>query len=64
MCVKRFTITPMLHALERANERIAALEAAVARLARVTPRDGAWRDCYLALQADARLLVADDATRR
>jgi hypothetical protein len=48
-------------ALDEANERIAALEALVDKLSRVTPREGAWKQCYLALQAHARKLVAHEA---
>lgn len=44
-------------ALEAANERIAALESVLGRLAHVTPREGAWKDSYLALQAQARRLL-------
>jgi hypothetical protein len=43
-------------ALEDANERIAALESVLARLAHVTPREGTWKASYLALQSDARRL--------
>ncbi len=53
-----------LHALEQAEERIAALEGVIATLARVTPHEGAWKECYLALQADARRLCAGDARPR
>lgn len=45
-------------ALEEANERVAALEALAGRLARITPREGAWKASYLALQAEARRLLA------
>jgi len=48
-------------ALEDANERIAALESLLGRLARVTPREGAWKDSYLALQAQARKLLGPSA---
>lgn len=44
-------------ALEEANERIAALEALLGRLAHVTPREGTWKDSYLALQTHARKLL-------
>ena len=44
-------------ALEGANERIAALESVLGRLAHVTPREGTWKDSYLALQAQARRLL-------
>lgn len=40
--------------LEDANERISKLEAIVLKLAHTTPREGAWKDSYLALQAQAR----------
>lgn len=43
--------------LEGANERIAKLDAFVTRLAHITPRDGGWKDSYLALQTEARRLV-------
>ena len=45
-------------ALDEANERIAALESLVERLSRITPREGAWKQCFLALQAAARKLCA------
>ena len=44
-------------ALEGANERIAALESVLGRLAHATPREGTWKDSYLALQAQARRLL-------
>ena len=46
-----------LVALENANERIAALEAVLKKFAHTTPREGAWKESYLALQAQARKLV-------
>lgn len=45
-------------ALEEANERLAALETLLSRLAHITPREGAWKESYLALQAHARKLLA------
>lgn len=45
-------------AFEEANERIAALESLLGKLARITPREGGWKDSYLALQAQARKLLA------
>ena len=48
-------------ALDEANERIAALESLVKRLSRITPREGAWKQCFLALQAAARRLCAANA---
>ena len=50
-------------ALVDANTRIGALESLVERLANVTPREGAWKACFVALQADARQLLEspDDA---
>ena len=47
----------VVFALEEANERIAVLESAVGRLAHVTPREGTWKDSYLAMQAHARKLL-------
>ena len=47
-----------LLALEDANERIAALEGVLAKLARTTPREGAWKESYLALQTEARNILA------
>jgi len=44
-------------ALEEANARIAALESALGRLAHVTPREGTWKESYLALQVQARKLL-------
>jgi hypothetical protein len=44
-------------ALEEANERIAALEAVLGRFAHVTPREGTWKESFLALQAQARTLL-------
>jgi hypothetical protein len=49
-----------LVALQDANERIAALEAFVSKLAHTTPREGAWKDSYLALQKQARNLALGD----
>jgi hypothetical protein len=46
-----------LVALQDANERITALETIVSRLAHTTPRDGAWKGSYLALQEQARYLL-------
>ena len=37
--------------------RILALESALGRLAHVTPREGTWKDSYLALQMHARKLL-------
>ncbi|HUL68134.1 MAG TPA: hypothetical protein VLW55_26295 [Burkholderiaceae bacterium] len=48
-------------ALEEARERIAALESLLGRLAHVTPREGAWKDTCLALQAQALELFAQPA---
>lgn len=45
-------------ALEEVNERIAALESLVGKLAHITPREGMWKDTYLALQVQARKLVS------
>src|SRR5215472_6453770 len=47
----------VLAQLEEANERIAKLEALVLKFAHTTPREGAWKDSYLALQAQASKLV-------
>jgi len=47
-----------LSRLEEATDRNRALEALLAKLAHATPRDGAWKDSYLALQAQARKLLA------
>src|SRR5438552_18481623 len=44
-------------ALEEANERIAALESLLGKVAHITPREGAWKDSYLALKAQARKLL-------
>jgi hypothetical protein len=44
-------------ALEEANERIAALESVLGRLAHVAPREGTWKESYLALQMLARKLL-------
>ena len=47
------------------NERIGALEAVLKKFAHTTPREGAWKDSYLALQAQARKLVeARDSEQR
>ena len=46
-----------LVALEDANQRIVALEAVLKKFAHTTPREGAWKDTYLALRAQARKLV-------
>jgi hypothetical protein len=53
-----------LRALDEANERIAVLERVLAKLAHVTPNDGAWKDCYLALQMDARALMSGESAAR
>lgn len=44
-------------ALEEARDRIAILESALGRLAHVTPRDGTWKESYLALQTHARKIL-------
>ena len=44
-------------ALDEANERVAALEALVEKLAHLTPREGAWKACFVALQDDAHKLL-------
>ena len=44
--------------LGAALERVAALEALLAKLACTTPRDGAWRESYEAFQAAARRTLA------
>ena len=44
-------------ALDDANERVAALESLVARLAHVTPRGDAWQSSYVSLQREARALM-------
>jgi hypothetical protein len=41
-------------ALEEANERNTALESVLGRLVHVTPREGTWKDSYLAMQTCAR----------
>lgn len=48
----------VLLALEDANERIAALEGVLAKLVRTTPREGAWKESWLALQTEARRVLA------
>ena len=55
--VSAWDYAEVVAALDEANERIAALESVIGRLAHVTPRDGAWKDSYLALQAHARRLL-------
>ena len=45
-------------ALEGANERIAELESVLKRLVHITPREGTWKDSYLAMQAHARKILA------
>jgi hypothetical protein len=45
-------------ALEEANTRVAALESLLGKLAHITPREGAWKASYLALQVEARALIA------
>jgi hypothetical protein len=44
-------------ALDEANERIAALEAFLSRVARIEPRTGRWAESYRALQTQARKLL-------
>jgi hypothetical protein len=48
-------------ALDDASERVAALEAFLRKLAHLTPRNEAWKATLLALQAEARGLLADSA---
>ena len=49
-------------ALDDANERVAALEGFLGKLARIAPRAGRWEEAYRALQAEARkVLAAPDA---
>jgi hypothetical protein len=43
---------------ERAREQAAAFGALVRQLARTTPRDGEWERSYLALQDQARRVLA------
>ena len=45
-------------ALDTANERIAALEALLRKLAHIAPRNDQWRATYLSLQREARVLLA------
>lgn len=47
-----------LSRLEQAIERSRALEVVITTLARTTPREGAWKESWLALQAQARKLIA------
>jgi hypothetical protein len=47
-----------LTALEEARDSAASLEALVSRLAHTNPRAEAWKDTYLALQKEARELLA------
>ena len=47
-----------LSELEDAHERVAALEAVVSKLARTRPREGAWKESYVALQQEARDALA------
>ena len=44
-------------ALDEANQRIASLESALGQFAHVTPREGTWKESYLALQMHARELL-------
>ena len=43
--------------VEEAYERLAKLDALLLKLAHTTPREGAWKDSYLALQAQAGMLL-------
>jgi hypothetical protein len=45
-------------ALEEAQDSAAALEALVSKLAHTTPRGEAWKETYLALQKEARAVLA------
>jgi hypothetical protein len=47
-----------LTALEDARESAAALESLLSKLAHTTPRGDAWKETYLALQKEARGLLA------
>ena len=51
-------------AFEEAKDRIAALESILGRLAHVTPREGTWKDSYLALQAQARKALEQRGSTR
>ncbi|MCC6198155.1 MAG: hypothetical protein IT518_27195 [Burkholderiales bacterium] len=48
-------------ALEDAQQRGVALASLLGRLAHTTPREGTFKDSYLALQEQARKLLARDA---
>jgi hypothetical protein len=61
--VSAWDYAEVVAALEHATGRQAALEAFVKRLAHVTPREGGWKDTYLALQRQARALLAPDDGR-
>src|SRR5262249_40100918 len=49
-------------AFQEARERIATLELLVQSLAHTTPRNATWKESYLALQAQARKLLAGSDT--
>lgn len=44
--------------LEQVNDRLAAFEGFVRRLAHITPREGAWKDSYVEMQRQAQKLIA------
>jgi len=55
--VSAWAYAEVVLAVEEANARIEALESALGRLAHVTPREGTWKESYLALQMQARKLL-------
>ena len=55
--VSAYNYAQVRGALDDANERIAALESLVGKLAHVTPRGSAWESSYLGLQREARALL-------
>ena len=62
--VSSWDYAEMLVALEGASERIATLEAFLSKLAHTTPRADAWKNSYVALQAQARKVLAGGGSRR
>ena len=53
-----------LVALDGANERVATLEAVLSKLAHTPPRADAWKNSYVALQAQARKVLAGGGSHR
>lgn len=56
--VSAWDYAEVVDALDQANARIKILEGIAKRLARITPKEGAFEASYLALQREAREVLA------